>query len=116
MVAACGEPVEGQGQTVVTLAFPGPDIVPETRVSCPNDPPPSGGEFYVSYPCEVHAVTGDWSCFYGLPPGPCTLLITLRDEYTGETICVQEEDFVVSEVGDTEADITLDDCEPVTMP
>jgi len=114
VVAGCGEPVEGQGQTVVTITFPGPELFPETRLSCPNDPPPSGGEFYFNYPCEVHGVTGDWSCYFGPPAGPCTLLIGLRNEITGERICVQEEDFVVSAVGDTEVEITLDDCEPVT--
>jgi len=48
-------------------------------------------------------------------PGPGTLLIALRDQNTGERICVQEEDLVVSEVGDAEVDITVDDCGPVTM-
>ena len=116
VVAGCGEPVAGQGQTSVTLTSPGPGVVPEFELSCANDPPPSEDEVSLGVACELHVVTGDCVMFFGPPPGPCTLLIRLRDENTGETICVQEEDFVVSQVGDTEVDITLDDCEPVTMP
>lgn|GEM_PF-2244974 len=116
MVAGCGEPVPGQGDTVVTLTFPDSGIWPNLDLSCANDPPPSGDEVSIGHECEIHEVTGDCLVFFRPPPGPCTLLIRLRNEITGEVICVQEEDFVVSEVGDTEVDITIDDCEPITMP
>jgi len=34
MVAGCGEPVEGQGTTFVSITMPGPDVIPETWFSC----------------------------------------------------------------------------------
>jgi len=115
MVGGCGQSDEGQGTTLVTLTDPGPGIFPELDLACANDPPPSGEEVRVGIAPEV-LDSGEWQMFFSPPSGPCTLLIRLRDEYTGETICLQEEDFVVSEVGDTEVRVTADDCEPATMP
>ncbi|MDH3726398.1 MAG: hypothetical protein OER77_02620 [Myxococcales bacterium] len=106
VVAGCGESAEGQGTTFVSITMPGPDIIPETRFSCWDD---------LFGDTEFNDESGAYVWFIEPTPGPCTLLIRLRDRYTGETICVQEEGFVVSEVGDTEVAITVD-CEPVTLP
>ena len=116
VVAGCGEPVPGQGETVVTLTFP-PETWPEHDLTCANDPPPSGDELLIGNGCELNDLSGDCMMFFGAPaPGPCTLLIRLRDDTTGERLCVHERDFVVSPVGDTEVHFTVDDCESVTMP
>ena len=107
MVAGCGESEEGQGTTLVTIAVPGFDVIPEAGFSCWDDP---WGD------TEINTDSGEYEWFIEPTPGPCRLLIRLRDMYTGEEICVQEEAFVVSEVGDTDVAITVDDCEPVSMP
>jgi hypothetical protein len=106
MVAGCGESEEGQGNTLVTIAVPA-DTEPETRFSCDDDSP-HGSEF--------NDYSGEFEWYLRPTPGPCTALILLRDDTTGEGLCVHERDFVVSEVGDTEVHFTVDDCESVTMP
>ncbi|NNE19418.1 MAG: hypothetical protein HKN10_13160 [Myxococcales bacterium] len=136
VVAGCGEPEEGQGLTLVTIAGP-PETFPNPEMRCANDPPPSGEEWngflysedgsrysedgFRSHQhwCTEVLDTGECVLFLNPPRGPCTLRVThrsYRDENFGETLCFQEEDFVVSGVGDTEVDITLDDCEPDMMP
>ena len=106
MVAGCGESEEGQGTTLVTIAAPA-DTEPETRFSCYDDP---WGE------SEFNDYSGEFEWYLRPTPGPCTALILLRDDTTGEGLCMHERDFVVSEVGDTEVHFTVDDCESVTMP
>lgn len=115
-LAGCGESEEVRGRTIVTIG-PAMSNIPDPEVTCENSPPPPPPEERVTVgsPCEF-LDSGECQMFLDLPPGPCTLLIRLRDSDTGETICIQEEDFVVSEVGDTEVEITLDNCAPVTMP
>lgn len=106
MVAGCGESVEGQGTTLVTIAVPA-DTEPETRFSCWDD---------LFGDTEFNTDSGEYEWFITPTPGPCTLLIRLRDDTTGERLCVHERDFVVSPVGDTEVHFTVGDCESVTMP
>lgn len=112
IVTGCGESEEEQGVTVVTITFP-----PETGhhpypdVTCEGDPP---GVVHAANPCEFIG-TDKCVLYLSVRAGPCTLPIGVYDDTTGERICVQEEDFVVSEVGDTEVHVTID-CEAVATP
>ncbi|MGB5812122.1 MAG: hypothetical protein WBG86_16420, partial [Polyangiales bacterium] len=93
-----------KGLTFVTIDS-GPHY-PVPEISCANDPPPPEYEVTIGDPCEF--LDGECQMFLDPPAGPCTMTIRVRDQETGELICEQEEDFVVSEVGDTELDITVD--------
>ncbi len=101
VVAGCGESEEAQGTTFVGITPPDLDVTLEAWFSCWDDP---WGD------TEFNTDSGEYEWLINPRPGPCALLIGLRD-HTGERICVQEEDFVVSEVGDTEVHFTVDDCE-----
>ena len=112
MVAGCGEPEpeQGQGTTLVTLTDVSDGAFPEFGLTCANDPPPSEDEVRLGFTFEL-TDSGEWQMYLNPPPGPCTLLIRLRDDSTGDVICLQQEEIMVSEVGDTEVDITVG-CEP----
>ncbi|MGB5813108.1 MAG: hypothetical protein WBG86_21420 [Polyangiales bacterium] len=115
LALGCGGDTEGPEFTFITISPVEPPNIPDPEVSCADDPPPSGDEVSFGNPCEF-LDSGACELFLDLPPGSCTIRIRVIDAVRGETICVQEEEFVVLEVGDTEVDITLDNCTPVTMP